>query len=467
MKKKKILIQRADKLGDLVLSLPVIENLKDNYPGLEIHVLTSNVGAEFLQNNPLVDKVYIVRWSKKWFNEYTSLIRRLKKEKYDIYLSLWNNPWMAWLGFFLRINVRIGDATNPTLRWLYNLPVLQKWRDYCKHQAEFNLDLLGPFQINKIKVKAKVFTSDKVDQSVKKYADKYLDPRNKNIVIFFGTGGTNYPIPETAVLEFIDLVTQNNKFNVLLCGQIEGNNGISNFEKRNVRNLLNKTTLEELVSFIKFADYYIGPDTGPTHIAAFLNKPMVFFSPIKPNPPTRWGPYSDYFKIIRKDYKCEHIKAGKCIPKKCFSYFTGKYLFNVFSDLVHAVSLCDNFDEVERKKYLLSKSLRIMYVTRNKQEYFYANEHTKKLRDAGLHIFIYRLERGVGVGSFFRMIKKMRQWNINIIQGDLPKWFVFLLKFYMGEVKQYIKPIYINYPIHSYIDMNDLLQMYKEEWAKA
>ena len=58
MTKRKILVQRADRLGDVVFSLPVLEALKNKFPKDEIHMLTSEIGAELLKGFPLVDKVW-------------------------------------------------------------------------------------------------------------------------------------------------------------------------------------------------------------------------------------------------------------------------------------------------------------------------------------------------------------------------------------------------------------------------
>ena len=63
------------------------------------------------------------------------------------------------------------------------------------------------------------------------------------------------------------------------------------------------------------------------------------------------------------------------------------------------------------------------------------------------------------------MIRQIMRWNINIIQGDLPKILVWLMRFYMGTVKQYIKPVYIKFPIHDYIKIADLLWLYKKACA--
>ena len=71
----RILIQRADRLGDVVLSCPVIESLKYHRPELKIDVLTSPIGAKFLEGHPLISNLYIIDMnSDDKHNELNSLV---------------------------------------------------------------------------------------------------------------------------------------------------------------------------------------------------------------------------------------------------------------------------------------------------------------------------------------------------------------------------------------------------------
>ena len=100
----KCLIQRADRLGDVIFSLPVIEQLNETYPNLEIHMLTSSIGSKICHNHPKIAKVYQINVDHSLFSKASrQVIRKLKQEKYDLYISLWNHPRMALLGCLARI----------------------------------------------------------------------------------------------------------------------------------------------------------------------------------------------------------------------------------------------------------------------------------------------------------------------------------------------------------------------------
>ena len=60
MFKEKICISRIDKMGDMILTLPVIKSVKIHNPSSEIHVLASTYNAKVLKNIKYVDKVLLI-----------------------------------------------------------------------------------------------------------------------------------------------------------------------------------------------------------------------------------------------------------------------------------------------------------------------------------------------------------------------------------------------------------------------
>ncbi|MFC1770928.1 glycosyltransferase family 9 protein [Candidatus Margulisiibacteriota bacterium] len=464
--KYKILVQRADRLGDLVLALPVIESIKKTYPHYEIDLLTSPIGKELVTDHSLINKVKVIDLSLKgraWFDSYKKHIEDIKKEKYNLYLSLWNNPWLAYLGWLARIGLRIGDSSNLSLKWLYNVPVFQDWEDYTRHQIEFNLDLLRPLQIENPEIISKIYLNPKAEKDVQTYAKKMLDPNRKTIFILVSTGGTNYAFPQKVLLDFIDLIEKTRKFNVILGGKLEDEKSeLFKFQSDYVRNIINETSVTELMSFINLADYYIGPDTGPTHIANFLNKPVVFYSPLKPNPPSRWGPVNEYQQIIREEYHCSHLKAGQCHKDECFKYLDSQYLYENFMDLVNRVGLLKSLSPGEQTQNRLLHSFRILYFAKNTKDYLNVKEIIEELRERGLKIFIFYTRNKPFLLSLPKIMRLVRKWNINILQGRLPDWLVSFVRFYLGTINQYIKPVYIPVPIHKYINFKELISLYKE-----
>lgn len=54
---KKILIIRSDRIGDAIVTIPVIRDLKLNYPDMQIHVISSNKNRFIFEGSPHIDKL--------------------------------------------------------------------------------------------------------------------------------------------------------------------------------------------------------------------------------------------------------------------------------------------------------------------------------------------------------------------------------------------------------------------------
>ena len=81
----KFLILRFSSIGDIVLTTPVIRCLKQQYPDAEVHYATKKSYQSLLENNPYVDKVFVLEKSLNY------LLKQLKSERYDYIIDLHNN----------------------------------------------------------------------------------------------------------------------------------------------------------------------------------------------------------------------------------------------------------------------------------------------------------------------------------------------------------------------------------------
>ena len=81
----KYLIIRFSSIGDIVLTTPVLRNLKNQGEEVEIHYLTKACYIDLLQANPYIDEVHGFEGS---VSEWT---RKLKYEHFDYVIDLHNN----------------------------------------------------------------------------------------------------------------------------------------------------------------------------------------------------------------------------------------------------------------------------------------------------------------------------------------------------------------------------------------
>jgi heptosyltransferase-3 len=86
----KVLVVKRDKLGDLLLTTPMLARLKAQAPGVETHLLANDYNAWVVAGNPHIDRVWVYRRVKHagrvslgaaW--QWVWQTRALRRERYD------------------------------------------------------------------------------------------------------------------------------------------------------------------------------------------------------------------------------------------------------------------------------------------------------------------------------------------------------------------------------------------------
>jgi lipopolysaccharide heptosyltransferase II len=97
IKPEKILVFRKSSLGDVILTIPVLEVLLEQYPGSEIDFLTRTQFAPVLRHHPSIDELIT-------FDDSVSLAKKalhLRKNRYDLFVDLQSNMQSAFLSTVL------------------------------------------------------------------------------------------------------------------------------------------------------------------------------------------------------------------------------------------------------------------------------------------------------------------------------------------------------------------------------
>jgi len=86
------------------------------------------------------------------------------------------------------------------------------------------------------------------------------------------------------------------------------------------------TTLTQLVSLLKRCNLFIGNSTGPMHMAAALNIPVVaIFGCVNPlDNYKRWGPWGNGHIVVSKDLNCPDCHPSDCETFDCMRLITTK-----------------------------------------------------------------------------------------------------------------------------------------------
>jgi ADP-heptose:LPS heptosyltransferase len=142
----RILIIRLTAIGDVVLTLPAVSILRQNFPAAKIAFLTTKENDSLLQGFRDVDETIALdraafrSWNPWRFGkELFGLIRRLRVGRFSLAVDLQGNGESAWLTRLTGAPQRWGVVHKPGRRYAFTHSVDRR-RDI--HAAEMHLELL-------------------------------------------------------------------------------------------------------------------------------------------------------------------------------------------------------------------------------------------------------------------------------------------------------------------------------------
>ncbi|HVZ80353.1 MAG TPA: glycosyltransferase family 9 protein [bacterium] len=314
---KHILVARTDKIGDLLLSLPTFQVLKENFPDAKVTALVSGYAKEIVQGHPAVDSVEIYD-PKEGFGR---TVQRFKALTPDVFLALYPRAQQVLAAWFAGIPVRVGTG----YRW-YS-PFLNKkvmvHRSLCeKHEVEYNLDLLGPMGVASKPPKIHFSLTDPDRAFVSDLLkEKGIAPKARFLVVHPGHKGSaqnwkperyGQVISQMAYRGRKVVVTGGPDETALIAQVMTHVRGVGPDQKPVL--LIGECTLRQVAAVYERADCFLSGSTGTLHLAAAVGTPTVaLFGTIPQTTPVRWGPWGNESTVIMpRNLPCPDCQAGTC-----------------------------------------------------------------------------------------------------------------------------------------------------------
>lgn len=327
--KPNIIVSQIFEIGDMVLTLPFIRNIKLNYPNSKVTLICGDWAVSIGRLSSDVNNILIYnsiaarRVNKINLKDIIYQIKEITRLKCDIFFDIRGD-------FFITIAVLNLFLKNPRMRY-YNRSIIS-FQDKMKsifthkspmHEVTKQLCLL-------LKAGGKI---EKADILLKypNHVGEYTEFLSDYIIFHLGAGWEYRTLPSETSLKIIDLLLEKTSLNIVLTGS-ESDLKIKNVSKvvnslpisRRIINLIGKTTFEEIFLLISKSLLLIGPDTSVTHLAGILGIPTVAL--YGPNDPRKIGPY--FFKensfIIYHKLECSPCKQIKCVSPNnyCMMYIS-------------------------------------------------------------------------------------------------------------------------------------------------
>jgi heptosyltransferase-1 len=300
----KILIVRLGAMGDVLHAIPAVAALHASYGVVEIHWVIDPRWAPLLSPS-LVDRIYLAdtrAWSKQPFSSATlrsigDLRRQLREHEFDAVVDLQGSIRSAVISRFARSRCVIGNADprEKPARIFYSRRIATHTAHVVEQAAEIasaaaNAALIPTATPLPIDHEAEVW-----------FESKFAGAENIAVIApGAGWGAKRWP-PERYGQVAAGLAANGlaaDGLRVLInCGPGEedmaqvviaaAGNGVEAVS----------TSLPQLIVLLRHAKIFIGGDTGPLHLAAALNVPVVGL--YGPTDPARNGPYATRSIVLR------------------------------------------------------------------------------------------------------------------------------------------------------------------------
>lgn len=284
----RILIVVTRRIGDVLLATPLIRSLKSAWPQARIEVLVFAGTQGVLAGNADLDAIHVVR-ERPGIVDHLTLIARLFR-RYDLALSLvpGDRPTLyAWLSGKKRIGLLIDW---PNQRWKRHL--LNQWVTYDPddtHTLRNHLAIAGALGIP---VQSDVITS--WNESDRQCVDALLKSPCGALAVLHPWPKFRYKQwREEGWIEVARWLIDNG-FRVALTGGPDAEekahvDAIARQLPDSVINAAGLLTLGGTAALIARAQFFVGPDTAITHIAAATGVPTIAL--FGPTDPVKWGPW--------------------------------------------------------------------------------------------------------------------------------------------------------------------------------
>ncbi len=313
---ERILIRSTNWIGDAVMTTPAIGAIRASFPNAHITILVTPLVAELFSPHDCIDEVMV--YDKKGHHAGLAgrlrLAQELRARRFDMAILLQNALDAALITWLARVPVRMGYRTDGRgLLLTHGCPVTRETKRF--HHVVYYLKMLDHFGIGAESKTLHLTVSEQEEREAEKVLqaagigkDEFLIGINPGAT--YGSAKRWYPERFAAVAD--ELCKRWNGKTIITGGPDELGiaDEIAAATETECLNLAGRTSLRQLMAIIKRCNFFITNDSGPMHIAAAFNVPLVAI--FGPTDQTTTSPFSDLSVVVRQEMEC-----APCLLRKC------------------------------------------------------------------------------------------------------------------------------------------------------
>ena len=329
----KILVQGTNWIGDAVMTVPAMRELRRIFPDATITLHTRAWAEGIFSNADFIDEIVAYEKGASVFQDVRTQSKFLRKNKFDLAVVFPNSFASALTSALARIPRRFGYSKDARRLLLTDPILVPEWKGK-RHEVFYYLNLVS-------EVEESIIGSDSVRNSEphlelqvsharrgearKSLVSAGLSKPGKTVALGVGSANSRakrWPVESYAKLN--DYLQREIGANVVLLGatnETDVSQAVHQHAKFKPIDLSGKTSIDRATAILSEIDLLISNDMGLAHIApAVGTKTMVIFGPTDPET-TR--PYSPNATVIRRPVECSPCMLRDCpIDHRCMERIT-------------------------------------------------------------------------------------------------------------------------------------------------
>ena len=334
----KILVRGTNWVGDAVMTIPALRELRRIFPNAEITLYTRSWARGIFQDAEFLDEILVFDKTKSKVKDAFSQSNLLKNRTYDLAVLLPNSFESALIVKMAFISQRFGYAKEGRGFLLTGAIEIPVWKN-LRHEVFYYLNLIAEIEKSFFKTQTVLQNEPRFDLAVsaqrRAEARKILEENGIDLtrkIVALGVGSTNSRAKRwqtKGYAELNDLLQTELNANVVLVGakdETDVSTEVYEKSKNKPYVLTGKTNLAEIVAILSEIDLLVSNDMGLAHIApAVGTKTLVIFGPTNENT-TR--PFPEIAEIVRKTVECSPCMLRDCpIDHRCMTRISPQEVF--------------------------------------------------------------------------------------------------------------------------------------------
>lgn len=320
---EKILVMRYRFIGDTLLTIPFLRNLRRAKPNAYIAWMVAPLSSDVVKNNPYVDE--LIYWdpvtihadskgTHRSFFSKVQFIKKLRAKQFDTVYVLKRSLSSAILALLSGAPKRIGfDTEGRGILLTIKVP----YRNNI-HEVENFLSVLRADAVPVIDDYLELWTCPEDDAAVDQILTEAGLKTGRPLIAlhpFSAVVERGWPLQNFA--ELAERLSVCGYLSVILGGNkdVEAfRNAAHLFPKQSI-SLVGKLSILQTASLLKKASLFIGNDSGIMHLAAAAGTPLVTI--FGPQSPTKFGPWSNKAEVMYKKFPCSPCRQKfftECTP---------------------------------------------------------------------------------------------------------------------------------------------------------